>query len=215
MHRFLKVLWILLFATAVPAHSQTLQQDFADWAIRFEGDMRVAESTAMGESSSFARSQWPSGSSTKYLSEVQAAGRLFPKPKNRRVWGLGESIKFLTRETVFAGSGGSVIGAELNSNLPPDGLEVIYVHPPTELGDRLESALKQQFGVRKIKMPPTGTFRRNEYPFLLFKRVDGKLYLAAFSKEFMAVVDAIFTLQIAGADHGELWVTVAAYAPSR
>jgi hypothetical protein len=215
MHRLLKVLWILFFATAVPAYSQTLPQDFADWAIRFESDMRVAESTSMGESSPFARSQWPSGSSTKYLSEVQAAGRLFPKPRNRRVWGLGESIKFLTRETVFAGSGGSVIGAELNSNLPPDSLEVIYVHPPTELGDRLESALKQQFGVRKIKMPPTGTFRRNEYPFLLFKRVDGKLYLAAFSKEFMAVVDAIFTLQIAGADHGELGVAVAAYVPGR
>lgn len=211
MRRLPQILCVLLFVFAFPARPQTLQQEFADWAIRFESDMRLAESTAMGETSSFDQSQWASGSSAKYLSEVQAAGRLFPKPRNRRVWGLGESIKFLTRESVFAGSGGTVIGAELNSNLPTDRLEAIYLRPPSELGDRLESALKQRFGVGKLKVPPAGAFRRNEYPFLLFKRVDGKLYLAAFSKEFMAVVDAIFTLQIADASHSEREVLALAY----
>lgn len=34
----------------------------------------------------------------------------------------------------------------------------------------------------------------------MFKRIDGKLYLAASNKEFMAMVDAIFSLQIAEAD---------------
>jgi hypothetical protein len=211
MRRLPQILCVLLFVFAFPAQSQTLQQEFADWAIRFESDMRLAESMAMGETSSFDRSQWASGSSAKYLREMQAVGRLFPKPRNRRVWGLGESIKFLTRESVFAGSGGTVIGAELNPNLPTDRLEAIYLQPPSELGDRLESALKLRFGVGKLNAPPAGVFRRNEYPFLLFKRVDGKLYLAAFSKEFMAVVDAIFKLQIADASHREREVLAITY----
>jgi hypothetical protein len=195
-----KICWVLLLAVALPASAQTLAQDFADWAKRFEADMRLAESKPVNETAIFDRSQWPAGSSSKYLSEMHAAQQLFPKPRNRRVWSLGETVGFLAKEARFAGSGGTVVGADLNPNLPRETLEVIYLRLPTEFGDRLDAALKQRFGVDQLKLPPVGVLRRDRYPFLLFKRIDGKLYLAAFSKEFMTVVDAIFTLQIAEAE---------------
>jgi hypothetical protein len=195
--------------------AQPTAREFEDWADRFSEDLRLAELKSADEGVFFVQSQWSAGTSINYLNQMHSATQLFPKSRNRRVWTLGEALRVLTRGSSFAGPGGEVVGAKLNSYLPAEGLEVLYLHPVAEPRDRLEAAIKQRFGVRKLKVPPAGTFRRNEYPFLLFKRIDGKLYLAAFSKEFMAVVDAIFTLQIAGADHGELEVAVAAYAPSR
>lgn len=204
MNRLWKLCFALLVVISLPARAQALTSGLADWASRFDGDMRLAEARVAGEAPLFAQSQWPFGSSTKYLNEMHSAGQLFPKPRNRRVWSLGEALRFLAKESQFGGSGGTVVGAELNSNLPREELEVVYVRPPPAAAAQLESALKQRFGVDRLEVPAPGVLRRNAYPFLLFKRIDGKLYLAAFSKEFMAMVDAIFSLQIAEADYRTL-----------
>jgi hypothetical protein len=185
---------------ALPTSAQTLPQEFVDWTNRFDRDMHIAAAIGVGETPAFALSLWPAGSASKYLYEMHTAGQLFPKPRNRGVWSLGQAFSFLTKANQFAGSGGTVVGADLNGNLPREALEVIYLRPPADPGNRLESALKRRFGVDQLRVPRVGILRRNEYPFLLFKRIDGKLYLAAFSKEFMAMVDAVFTLQIAGSD---------------
>lgn len=194
----LRLCCTFLLAIALPSWAQTLPQDFVHWASRFDRDMQIVEASAIGERAATSQSLWPSGSAAKYLDEMHAAQQLFPRPRNR-VWSVGEAIRFLTKGALFAGSGGTVLGSDLNANLPREVLEVVYLRPPADLGDRLQSALKQRFGVGQLEVPPAGVLRRNEYPFLLFKRIDNKLYLAAFSREFMAVVDAIFTLQIAGA----------------
>jgi hypothetical protein len=194
-----KLLWALVVSVSLPAAAQPTASEFRDWADRFTADLTLAESTAPDESAMFAKSQWSAGLSVNFLKQRHAQGELFPKPRNLRVWSIGEALRALTKGPAFAGPGGSHNGAELHARLPSESLEVIYVRPLAEPRDRLENALKQRFGVAQLRVPPAGVLRRNEYPFLLFKRIDGKLYLAAFSKEFMTVMDAIFTLQIAEA----------------
>ena len=123
MNRLLVGCFAFLVVISLPARAHALGPEFTDWANRFDGDVRLAEGRVAGEGPLFGSSQWAVGSSTKYLNEMHAASQLFPKPRNRRVWSLGETLGFLAKESRFGGSGGAVIGAELNSNLPREELE--------------------------------------------------------------------------------------------
>jgi len=96
-------------------------------------------------------------------------------------------------DAVVAGDGG--IYPETQTAFQQPALRVRYVH--VDGGGRLERYFDDPEVFKPYRLPESGVFARNAYPFLLFEERDGKLRLGGVSKEFWDLVTFMDALQYA------------------
>lgn len=199
------VLSLLVATTGVASAAPVTRAEFEEWRARFVADYRAAaQADSRGEpiptswtaAKAFSTSLWADGIADNALDELYVKHTLFPPERVKYVTPAGVLLATAIQNSDFAGDGGSLLGEKLHKKLAKQSVEIVYTKAWDE-GDRVDEFLRKSFKQAKLKAPADGKLRRDVYPFLVFHRVDGKLYLAAFSREFLEIVNAITTMQIA------------------
>lgn len=209
MSRWIRALLISLLAlTALNAWAdEVTSAEFNDWRQRFAADYSAAakvDRTSEHKTTDqpwraalpFANSVWSEGIADDALEEMQASHQLFPTGRAVHAMRAGDLISRVIQNSDFAGYGGSRRGDTLHQRMPAETLEIVYIKAWDD-GDRVDELLRREFKARAaLKLPSAGTLQRDAYPFLIFRKVDGKLYLAALTGEFMKIINAVSTMQI-------------------
>lgn len=202
----LVVLSLLLVATTgVASAAPVTRAEFEEWRGRFVADYRAAAKADRADESvgtswtaakAFSMSLWAEGIADNALDELYAKHTLFPPDRTKYVTPAGVLLATAIQNSDFAGEGGSLPGEKLHKKLAKQSVEIVYTKAWDD-GDRVDEFLRNSFKQGELKAPASGKLQRDVYPFLVFHRVDGKLYLAAFSREFLEIINAITTMQIA------------------
>jgi hypothetical protein len=193
------LVFLLLLNFSSLVYSQDKSKDFENWRQRFSQDMsRAAKNVCDGKANDaiFSSSVQSKNLALGYLEDLLKEGKLFNGCRPGRVWDAGTSIAATLSNATYLAYGGEYAGAKISKYLIDEPYEVIYFVPPFDKNYRTGELIYQAFNTTKFEAPPIGVLIRNKVPLLFFKRIDGKLYLAAFSNEFMTVLDAIFNAQI-------------------
>lgn len=196
---------ILVATTGTACAAPVTRAEFEEWRGRFVADYRAAAqadnraepgATAWTAAQAFNTSLWAEGIADNALDELYAKHTLFPPDRAKYVTPAGVLLATAIQNSDFAGEGGSLPGEKLHKKLAKQSVEIVYTKAWDD-GDRVDEFLRKSFKRAELKAPAGGKLQRDVYPFLVFHRVDGKLYLAAFSREFLEIINAITTMQIA------------------
>lgn len=205
MKLMLRLMTVVLLWAAVAgtASAAVTRAEFEEWRARFVEDYREAaraddrgEGDDWSAAKAFAGSLWPDGIADNALDELHAKHTLFPPERKSYTAPAGVLLAQVVQNSDFAGDGGSVSGATLHPKLGGQPVEIVYTKAWDD-GDRVDEFLRKSFKRSELKAPAVGKLQRDAYPFLIFHRVGGKLYLAAFSREFLEIANAVMTMQIA------------------
>jgi hypothetical protein len=191
---------LVLISACLSAYAQDTQAEFTDWKQRFSQDLkRAADTIRSGKKVTenvFSDSVWKQGLAQIYLNKLLDEDKLFSTDGRTRVWDTGTSMLSILNGANYSGYGGEHSGKSVNAALPDEQLEAIYFTPPFEKNSDLEKNFKDALGIQKLTVPPNAVLQRQKYPILFFKRVGGKLCLAAFTSEFITIIEVIFNAQI-------------------
>ncbi|QVQ28807.1 hypothetical protein [Achromobacter deleyi] len=174
------------------AENQRYQQWLRDFKqdllrLRQSPDPKQADVDAL-----FANTVVPGSRATGLVKELAAA-----KPGSTsgeiHFVGIQRVLLGALSDAVVAGDGG--IYPDTQAAYQKDALRVRYMH--VDGGGRLESHFSDPEVFKPYRLPASGVFARDAYPFLLFEERDGKLRLGGVSREFWDLVRFMDALQYA------------------
>ncbi|MBT2744967.1 MULTISPECIES: hypothetical protein [unclassified Lysobacter] len=177
---------------------------YADWVRRFTADYSASAKRAGagddGIAQAFANSVAPDSLALAYLRELAGQQQLHGASVHAQIATAapGRVVAEVIGGSVFAGSAGPHPGADFGPALPAkESFEGVYVwFASDDEGKRsIQSALQSKWQRDTLRVPAEGSVERDAFPLLIFRRIDGKLYLAAFTREFQAIVEPLYQPQ--------------------
>ncbi|ALN91601.1 hypothetical protein LG3211_2634 [Lysobacter gummosus] len=177
---------------------------YADWVQRFTADYSAsAKRDGEGEDGiarAFAHSVAPDSLALAYLRELAGQRQLHGASVHAQIATAapGRVVAEVIGGSVFAGSAGRHPGADFGPALPAkESFEGVYIwFSGDDEGKRpIRSALQSKWRRDALRVPAEGRVERDAFPLLIFRRIGGKLYLAAFTREFQAVVEPLYQQQ--------------------
>ncbi len=162
-----------------------VQKEYPKWYQTFEKDMeKLAEVTkekVLTEddiSSLFKDSVEPRSKMVRLLLAMRDGDAIVSRPHEPSALSMAAILLILLKEAKPVGLGGLA---------PSSDGTVVYIKLKAEAA---ENPYAQN------KPPESGKLVRNVYPFLVFKKINGKLVLSSLSKEFNVILDNLHTMQL-------------------
>jgi hypothetical protein len=213
LQRFIRLLALILTVSLVAmtvglAHAETFdrvaaKKRYVDWYGRFEADFRMfaqAVGTASAESLDkprvnriFAQSVVPDSRMAGMLLGLANRPNMMRGNQGDPPVGAHTYVMLRTlRSALPAGYGGAYTNKE---PIPSDaGSFIWYLH--VHSGETNSGVFRNPEVFNPYHLPPYGVMERNAYPFIVFCEIEGKLYAAGLSAEFVEVVDAMWNRQL-------------------
>jgi hypothetical protein len=184
--------------------------EYADWVARFVADYKRAAPAKLSGSLEdvFAGSVAKGSPAMVTLAQWNASGQLLGASSGGEisVFGEGLTAETLIARSGYAGTAGVHPAAEFSEVFaqpqfvefskknPVEGI-YFWLHGD-ELTSELGEELQKQWSVDALRIPSPGTIQRDKFPILFFVRKDGKLYLAAITRELARMMEDIHQFQM-------------------
>lgn len=191
------LLWFATFSSSFAADRDFDHRDakrlYQDWYERFESDARdfsrksrERKSSAAQINAAFADSVVPDSLMTTLLGTIPP----WDGPKRYYSW---TSVLMLVLDDALPAGFGGPFQSEAAPQPSYAGSFVWYMHIHST--ESFASAFDDPKLFDPYRLPPHGVLERNAYPFLVFRKRNGRLYLVALSAELAGLVDNVYQQQ--------------------